>query len=94
MFGSQDGVGTPFFPTQILCFETCQFLGHDQWLFCGPSAGAQLLGGFGSGTFNNISMGQGQEMVAINAVNKAARDGHWVVLQNIHLMQASGWHFG
>ena len=42
--------------------------------------------------FNNISMGQGQEMVAINAVNKAARDGHWVVLQNIHLMQAVvGW---
>ena len=40
--------------------------------------------------FNNISMGQGQEMVAINAVNKAARDGHWVVLQNIHLMQETG----
>ena len=28
-----------------------------------------------------------KEMVAINAVTKAARDGHWVVLQNIHLMQ-------
>ncbi|CAL1157217.1 unnamed protein product [Cladocopium goreaui] len=51
-------------------------------------ATAHRLGlGFGNGMFNNISMGQGQEMVAINAVNKAARDGHWVVLQNIHLMQ-------
>merc|ERR1719162_1942713 len=41
-----------------------------------------------SGRFVNISMGQGQEQVAITALNKAARDGGWVMLQNIHLMQA------
>eukprot|EP00439_Symbiodinium_sp_Y106_P073657 s1439_g13.t3 len=40
-----------------------------------------------AGSLHNISMGQGQENVAINAINKCARDGHWVVLQNIHLMQ-------
>jgi dynein heavy chain len=40
-----------------------------------------------SGRFVNISMGQGQEQVAINALQKAARDGGWVMLQNIHLMQ-------
>jgi len=34
------------------------------------------------------SMGQGQEQVAINALNKGAKDGGWVMLQNIHLMQA------
>ncbi|CAK9027352.1 unnamed protein product [Durusdinium trenchii] len=51
-------------------------------------ATAHSLGlSFGNGMLHNISMGQGQEMVAINAVTKAARDGHWVVLQNIHLMQ-------
>jgi len=41
-----------------------------------------------NGRFTNISMGQGQEQVAINALNKAAKDGGWVMLQNIHLMQA------
>merc|ERR1719158_2096148 len=32
-------------------------------------------------------MGQGQEMVALNALQTAAKEGHWVMLQNIHLMQ-------
>jgi len=41
-----------------------------------------------NGRFSNISMGQGQEQVAINLLNKAARDGSWVMLQNIHLVQA------
>jgi len=36
----------------------------------------------------NISMGQGQETVALNALNKAATNGGWIMLQNIHLMQA------
>jgi len=40
-----------------------------------------------NGRLVNISMGQGQEMVAINALNKAARDAGWVLLQNVHLMQ-------
>lgn len=61
-----------------VCFTTDNFM---------PTCSRPTTGGFGNGMFNNISMGQGQEMVAINAVNKAARDGHWVVLQNIHLMQ-------
>ncbi len=42
-----------------------------------------------NGKFVNISMGQGQEQVAINALNKSAKEGGWVMLQNIHLMQ--GW---
>lgn len=42
----------------------------------------------GNGRYVNISMGQGQEQVAINALNKAAKDGGWVMLQNIHLMQS------
>ena len=41
-----------------------------------------------NGKFINISMGQGQEQVAINALNKAAKEGGWIMLQNIHLMQA------
>ena len=36
--------------------------------------------------FHNISLGQGQEVVAENALDIASRDGHWVVLQNIHLV--------
>ncbi|KAM6142342.1 LOW QUALITY PROTEIN: dynein axonemal heavy chain 11 [Phoenicopterus ruber ruber] len=39
-----------------------------------------------SGRFYSISSGQGQEMVAEEALEKAARHGHWVLLQDIHLV--------
>ncbi|KAF1442170.1 DYH11 protein, partial [Pygoscelis papua] len=41
-----------------------------------------------SGRFHNISLGQEQEMVAEEALEKAARHGHWVLLHvsNIHLV--------
>lgn len=38
-------------------------------------------------TFVNIPMGQGQEKGAENALDLAAKEGHWIMLQNIHLMQ-------
>lgn len=48
--------------------------------------GRQL--GFGSDRRNlhNISLGQGQERVAEDAMRLAASQGHWVVLQNVHLV--------
>jgi dynein heavy chain len=39
------------------------------------------------GNFHNISLGQGQEVVAERAMDMAAEKGHWVVLQNIHLVK-------
>lgn len=39
------------------------------------------------GNFHNISLGQGQETVAESAIDVASREGHWVILQNIHLVQ-------
>jgi dynein heavy chain len=39
------------------------------------------------GTFINISMGQGQEIIADNALKEAAKVGNWVMFQNVHLMQ-------
>ncbi|XP_075778342.1 dynein axonemal heavy chain 11 isoform X4 [Pelodiscus sinensis] len=39
-----------------------------------------------SGKFHNISLGQGQETVAEEILEKAATYGHWVILQNIHLV--------
>ena len=36
--------------------------------------------------FHNISLGQGQEVVAEQALDIAAKDGHWVILQNVHLV--------
>ncbi|XP_013068368.2 dynein beta chain, ciliary [Biomphalaria glabrata] len=36
--------------------------------------------------FHNISLGQGQEVVAEQAMDLAAKEGHWVVLQNVHLV--------
>ncbi len=37
--------------------------------------------------FHNVSLGQGQEIVAENAMEMAAKEGHWVILQNIHLVK-------
>ncbi|KFM09387.1 Dynein heavy chain 11, axonemal, partial [Aptenodytes forsteri] len=39
-----------------------------------------------SGRFHNISLGQEQEMVAEEALEKAARHRHWVLLHIIHLV--------
>lgn len=34
-----------------------------------------------NGKFHNVSLGQGQEVVAENALDVASKEGHWVVLQ-------------
>ena len=33
------------------------------------------------GNFHNISLGQGQEIIAEQAMDLAAKEGHWVILQ-------------
>ncbi|NXG84781.1 DYH11 protein, partial [Stercorarius parasiticus] len=53
-----------------------------------PREDTEMLGkklGFtvDTGRFHNISLGQGQEMVAEAALKKAARRGHWVLFQAI-----------
>lgn len=42
---------------------------------------------FDAQNFHNVSLGQGQEAVAEEAMDVSARDGHWVILQNIHLVR-------
>lgn len=34
-----------------------------------------------NGNFHNVSLGQGQEVVAEAAMDQGATEGHWVVLQ-------------
>ena len=34
-----------------------------------------------NGKLHNVSLGQGQEVVAENALDEAAAKGHWVILQ-------------
>ncbi|NXH09440.1 DYH9 protein, partial [Bucco capensis] len=41
---------------------------------------------FNNRNFHNVSLGQGQEVVAEGALDVAAKEGHWVILQNIHLV--------
>ncbi|XP_032659529.1 dynein axonemal heavy chain 9 isoform X5 [Chelonoidis abingdonii] len=41
---------------------------------------------FNNRNFHNVSLGQGQEVVAEQALDMAAKEGHWVILQNIHLV--------
>lgn len=43
--------------------------------------GKQLRFESDHGNFHNVSLGQGQEIVAENAIEIAARKGHWVILQ-------------
>ena len=49
--------------------------------------GKQLGYSSDTGNFYNVSLGQGQESVAENAMDQAAQQGHWVILQNIHLVR-------
>lgn len=42
---------------------------------------------FDNGNFHSVSLGQGQEVVAESSMDMAAKEGHWVILQNIHLVQ-------
>ncbi|CAM9682439.1 unnamed protein product, partial [Phaeothamnion confervicola] len=37
-------------------------------------------------SYHNVSMGQGQDVVAMACLETAHRNGHWVILNNIHLM--------
>lgn len=43
--------------------------------------------GFQKGfSYHNVSMGQGQDIVAMSCLEAAHRNGHWVILNNVHLM--------
>ncbi|XP_049940954.1 dynein beta chain, ciliary-like [Schistocerca serialis cubense] len=42
---------------------------------------------FDKRNFHNVSLGQGQEVVAEEAMEIASQKGHWVILQNIHLVK-------
>uniref|UniRef100_A0A8C4NM92 Uncharacterized protein n=1 Tax=Eptatretus burgeri TaxID=7764 RepID=A0A8C4NM92_EPTBU len=41
---------------------------------------------YSAGNLHNVSLGQGQEIVAEHALTLAIKAGHWVILQNIHLV--------
>ncbi|GAB1597647.1 dynein beta chain, ciliary isoform X1, partial [Argonauta hians] len=49
--------------------------------------GKKLKFTIGNKNFHNISLGQGQEIVAEEAMDFGAKEGHWVILQNVHLVQ-------
>lgn len=66
------------------------FFGSELNLFC-SNQDVEKLGrsvGFSvdKKNFHIVSLGQGQEVVAEEAMTVASTNGHWVILQNIHLV--------
>jgi len=54
-----------------------------------PVSTVELLAkknGYYDGKFHCVALGQGQDVVAMHKLDIASREGHWVVLENIHLM--------
>jgi len=39
-------------------------------------------------SFHNVAMGQGQDVIAMEALELGHKQGHWVLLNNVHLMPA------
>lgn len=72
-------------PSTPLLFMLCP--GSDPTVAV-EAAGRRLGSTAEGGRFVNISMGQGQETRAEAALASFARDGGWVLLQNLHLMQS------
>ncbi|XP_059610821.1 dynein beta chain, ciliary-like [Phlebotomus argentipes] len=48
--------------------------------------GHQLKFTADAGNYHIVSLGQGQEAIAEDAIARGATEGHWVILQNIHLV--------
>jgi len=90
----QDFVDQPYFDMEVAYEESTAIAPFFFVLFPGvdPTSTIEALGRKlqiteANGKLLNISMGQGQETIALNAINKMAKDGGWLMLQNIHLMQ-------
>merc|ERR1712159_921809 len=49
--------------------------------------GKELGYTFDKQNLHNVSLGQGQEIVAETKLDLASKEGHWVILQNIHLVK-------
>lgn len=52
-----------------------------------PTPGVERVAAKLNVKLTNMSMGQGQEEIAINALKEAGKNGDWIMLQNVHLMQ-------
>jgi len=50
------------------------------------SMGKKTIGLQANVNYHNVAMGQGQDVVAMAKLDLGHKEGHWVMLQNVHLM--------
>jgi len=50
------------------------------------SMGKKTIGLQNNVNYHNVAMGQGQDVVAMAKLDLGHKEGHWIMLQNIHLM--------
>ena len=52
--------------------------------------GRKTINGFQANVnYHNVAMGQGQDVVAMSKLDLGHKEGHWVILQNLHLMPSN-----
>lgn len=65
----------------VECSARTTVLNHPVLFLFFPSSGKKLGFTIDNGKLHNVSLGQGQEVVAEDALDVAAEKGHWVILQ-------------